>query len=282
MAVLLVVACTGSPAHPSARDSPSSRPSPSALPSTSSLSSGGIIEYRLPTPIANGASCFGCGQASLGGIAAGADGNLWFVDGGRGKVGRITLSGAITEFDLPTVVGGPYGITAGPDGNLWVTTNALGQGRQDWILRISADGAVSRFQAGTGSGNSGTGPQDITSGPDGNLWFTEFWSNRIGRMTPAGALTEFPIPTADSGPRGIVSGPDGNVWFVESSFNHTAIARITTSGNVTEYPLGEAQSISCSPTRSSPDRTATFGSARGTPRRRKARSAGSHPTARSP
>src|SRR6266567_1792250 len=236
MALLLVVACTGTTAHPSARTSPSA--SRLASPSPSSLSSGGIIEYRLPTPISNGASCVGCGQANLGGIAGGADGNLWFVDGGRGKVGRITLSGALTEFNLPAVVGGPYGITAGPDGNVWVTTNALGQGRQDWILRISADGAVSRFQAGTGSGNSGTGPQDITSGPDGNLWFTEFWSNRIGRMTPAGALTEFPIPTADSGPRGIVSGPDGNVWFVESSFNHTAIARITTAGDVTEYPLG--------------------------------------------
>jgi len=236
MALLLVVACTGTTAHPSARTSPSA--STLASPSPSNVSSGGIIEYRLPTPIPNGAGCFGCGQSSLGGIAAGADGNLWFVDAGRGKVGRTTLSGTITEFDLPAVVGGPYGITAGPDGNIWVTTNALGQGRQDWILRMSADGAVSRFQAGTGTGNSGTGPQDITSGPDGNLWFTEFWSNRIGRMTPAGALTEFPIPTADSGPRGIVTGPDGNVWFVESSFNDTAIARITTAGDVTEYPLG--------------------------------------------
>src|SRR5262249_27559025 len=34
-------------------------------------------------------------------------------------------------------------------------------------------------------------PQGIARGPDGNLWFTEFTSNRIGRITPAGQVTEF-------------------------------------------------------------------------------------------
>ena len=32
---------------------------------------------------------------------------------------------------------------------------------------------------------------DITAGPDGNLWFTEFDGNRIGRITPLGVVTEF-------------------------------------------------------------------------------------------
>ncbi len=202
------------------------------------LKSGGIVEYKVPNSLPSGASCFRCGQASLGGIAAGADGNLWFVDSGQDKVGRITQSGAITEFDLPSDVGGPYGIGAGPDGNIWLTTSALGQGRPDWILKVRADGTVTAFQAGNGTGQSGTGPEHITAGPDGNLWFTEFWTNRIGRMTPSGALTEFPIPTPDSAPRGIVSGPDHALWFVESGFNRTAIARITTSGVVTEFPIG--------------------------------------------
>src|SRR5258706_11690758 len=212
------------------------------------LKSGGIVEYKLLNSLPYGASCFGCGQASLGGIAAGADGNLWFVDGGQDKVGRITQSSAITEFALPSDVGGSYGIGAGPDGNIWLTTNALGQGRQDSILRVRADGTVTAFQAGTGTGQSGTGPEHITAGPDGNLWVTEFWSNRIGRMTPSGELTEFPIPTPDSGPRGIVSGPDHGLWFVESAFNRTAIARITTSGVVTEFPIGGNPSDQLQPT----------------------------------
>ena len=86
-----------------------------------------------------GSSCFGCGQASLGGIVAGADGNIWFTNGGQYKVGRITPSGAISQFDLPAIVGGPGGITNGPDGNVWITTNALGQARQDWIVRLGRD-----------------------------------------------------------------------------------------------------------------------------------------------
>jgi len=56
---------------------------------------------------------------------------------------------------------------------------------------------------------------DITSGPDGNLWFTGIYTNTIGRITPAGTVKEFPIPTPDSRPTYIVSGPDGNLWFTE-------------------------------------------------------------------
>ena len=58
-------------------------------------------------------------------------------------------------------------------------------------------------------------PQFITAGPDGNLWFTALSGNAIGRITTAGSFTAFPIPTASSGPQGITAGPDGNLWFTE-------------------------------------------------------------------
>src|SRR6266851_3559054 len=36
---------------------------------------------------------------------------------------------------------------------------------------------------------------DITAGPDGNLWFTEFNGNKIGRINTAGTtITEFSVP----------------------------------------------------------------------------------------
>jgi len=223
--VLLAVGCT----------SPTGRFSAQATPNT--LVSGGVVEYPVPDPIAPGASCFGCGQASLGAIVAGPDGNIWFIDSGHYKVGRLTPSGAISEFDLPANVGGPVGITVGPDRNLWITTAALGEGRPDWILRMSLDGKATAFHAGVGDGVSGTSPQRITTGPDGNLWFTEAFSNRIGRMTPAGALSEFPIPGPQSNPRAIVAGPDGNLWFTEASWSRPAIGRITRAGSLTEYRL---------------------------------------------
>ena len=82
-------------------------------------------------------------------------------------------------------------------------------------------------------------PFGITAGPDGNLWFTEFNGNKIGRITTAGVVTEFAVPTADSGPVGITAGPDGNLWFTEERNN---IGRITTAGAITEFAVPTANS----------------------------------------
>jgi len=57
-------------------------------------------------------------------------------------------------------------------------------------------------------------PGSITTGPDGALWFTEGGANKLGRITTAGAFTEFPI-TSGTGPGSVVLGPDGNFWFAE-------------------------------------------------------------------
>jgi len=64
---------------------------------------------------------------------------------------------------------------------------------------------------------SGGTPLFIIAGSDGALWFTLNTSNKIGRITTAGAMIEFTVPTAGSGPYGITSGPDGAVWFTEST-----------------------------------------------------------------
>ncbi len=49
--------------------------------------------------------------------------------------------------------------------------------------------------------NEGCEAFGITSGPDGNLWFTEGaadTTDTIGRLTPAGSFTAFPLPTDGS------------------------------------------------------------------------------------
>ncbi len=64
--------------------------------------------------------------------------------------------------------------------------------------------------------------------------------SKVGRITTAGAITEYTIPTASSFPFGITVGPDNNLWFTESATNK--IGQITTSGAITEFQLpgGEA------------------------------------------
>jgi virginiamycin B lyase len=58
----------------------------------------------------------------------------------------------------------------------------------------------------------------ITAGLDGNLWFTELDANKIGRITPGGTITEFPL-SSQALPFGISGGSDGNVWFAEDGVN---------------------------------------------------------------
>ena len=79
-----------------------------------------------------------------------------------------------------------------------------------------------------------SGPIGIAAGPDGNVWFTNFISDEIGRITPSGTIATFPLATSTE-PAGIAAGPDGNLWFCENFANQ--IGRITPSGTVTEYPI---------------------------------------------
>jgi len=101
-------------------------------------------------------------------------------------------------------------------------------------------------------------PRSITNGSDGNLWFTEgneiFTPNpddpdaggtthrNIGRITPAGEITEFRIDSRDpDNPlpnqcdcllNDIVQGPDGVLYFTT---NNPGLGRITTSGEVLPF-----------------------------------------------
>jgi streptogramin lyase len=117
------------------------------------------------------------------GIAAGPDGNVWFVQSvAPGGIGRSSLSGTITEFSSG-VSNGALGITPGPDGNLWFTE----PGGKASIGRITTSGSSSEFSTGLTSNSQ---PRDIVAGPDGNLWFSELANpGRIATMTVAPKVT---------------------------------------------------------------------------------------------
>jgi sugar lactone lactonase YvrE len=166
------------------------------------------------------------------GIAAGPDGALWFTEYSD-RIGRITTTGVITEYPVPTASSYPRGIAAGPDGALWFT-EYVGNN----IGRITTAGVITEYPVPTANGY----PVGIAAGPDGSLWFVEYSGNKIGRITTAGVITEYPVPTsAYSGPWGIAAGPDGALWFTEVAGNK--IGRITTAGVITDYPVPTASSF---------------------------------------
>lgn len=129
--------------------------------------SGTVSEFPLPA------------NSVPGEITAGPDGALWFTQGtgdlngcqemagchpGREAVGRITTTGAITEF---ATYPAPYGIAAGPDARIWFTKppNEIGA--------ITRGGFQSKFfPPGGDSTEVSYGVGDIAAGPDGRLWFT--------------------------------------------------------------------------------------------------------------
>jgi streptogramin lyase len=186
--------------------------------------SGPITEFPVPTT-----------DSGLQGIAAGSDGNLWFCEINRNKIGRATPQGEMTEFDVTLP---PREITPGPDGNMWFAAEDFDTGGE--IGRISPAGEVKEFFVLSACG--------IAAGPDGNLWFTSCGGlvPAIGRITTSGDVTLFPVSKeTEHRPDSIAAGPDGNLWFTEGPL----FGRITTTGAVTEFPpvSGGAGSITAGP-----------------------------------
>lgn len=90
-------------------------------------------------------------------------------------------------------------------------------------------------------------PMGIALGSDGNLWFTESATSKIGTLGSNGKITEQVTPASKAEPIGIASGsgPALNVWFTETRL--ARVAQITTTGPpYIEYTLPDA---SARPTR---------------------------------
>jgi streptogramin lyase len=204
-------------------------------------------------------------------LAAGPDGNVWFVD--TGAIGRITPTGQITEFSAGLNPGSmPHAIVPGDDGNLWFTdlgttkaigritpagtitetTTGLNPGAAPYEITAGANGTLWFLDVGTTSaiGRIITSTaaikefaytldpvptlNEITGASDGNVYFTDKGNVRgIGKVTPDGTITEATTP-ATSMPSGIGAGPDGNVWFSDQGAP-PAIGRVTRAGTVTEF-----------------------------------------------
>jgi streptogramin lyase len=214
-----------------------------------------LTEYSLPS-----------GRKPFG-IVMGPDKDLWFTDSGSGEVGKLTSSGALTEYETKANTDELEGIASGPDGNLWlvehgargvdhVTTGgvftkylltrastgnvgiAVGSDANLWFTE-SKPGYIGKINTadevlGEYVLPSGSTPYGIAAGPDNNLWFTDYGTSKIGKITTSGTITEYALPSG-SEPWGIAAGPEKDLWFTDYGTNK--VGKITTSGAITEYAL---------------------------------------------
>jgi virginiamycin B lyase len=172
---------------------------------------GAIKEFPLPRP----------GQPGLS-ITRGPDDALWFTDRGADEVDSMTTAGVLRRITMPAG-SAPTGIAAGPESSLWVTESATGV-----VDRVSLDGIVT-VAARLGADAT---PYGIAAGPDGNLWVTEAMA--IARVTPAGAVTQFPLHEFGAGTLRIVSGTNAAMWFVEQTTSR--VGYVTADGAVHHLP----------------------------------------------
>jgi streptogramin lyase len=135
-------------------------------------------------------------------IELGPDGNLWVTMFGQNKVARVTPpstfggSATVTTFDLPAGGNNILGIAAGPDNNMWIS-----QETGNKIIRMNLSGQVTGEFAVTA-------PRFITTGADGNLWFTANGGPRVARITTALDPPEHRNTAPIDIPLGSPSGPN--------------------------------------------------------------------------
>src|SRR6185437_6688846 len=67
-------------------------------------------EYAIPTA-----------SSGPSGIALGADGNVWFTEFTKSKIGELNQQAKFNETVTPTANAGPNGIASGPNNLLWFT-----------------------------------------------------------------------------------------------------------------------------------------------------------------
>ena len=215
-------------------------------------------------------------------IAPGSDGNLWYTDGST-NVNQITPSGTITPYPVLPSAGAL--ITTGPDGNLYVTNGASGVAQVTlggccgpqfgWQVPAGGTGnSINDIEPGidgnvwftaTGPGNTGTvglvtpgakfkkfklpvgsgAPQAIAAGSDNAMWFT-LSSNQVGRITAAGAVTMFALPSnvgVGGGEGTATLGPDGNIWLTgaDVTTRQSYVVSISPAGAVHVYSTLTAQ-----------------------------------------
>lgn len=150
-------------------------------------------------------------------MTVGPDGAFWFTERSEStnaniqRIGRMTLSGQVTEYAILTGSWFTSDIITGPDGALWFT------GYSGAIGRITTSGKVTLYPT-----KSSIGVLGLTVGSDGAIWFTD--GIDIDRVSTNGLLTA--TQGVYLGPSSITTGRDGALWGV---YRNGTVQRIDTS-----------------------------------------------------
>jgi streptogramin lyase len=157
------------------------------------------------------------------GIAIDRNGNIWFAEN-RESLGLLgsftpTASGKVTmaQHDVNSLQ--PHLLVADKNGNIWFS-EAFGGAIGEYIPGADATNhfAISTNICPVISTCSGTHISGISIDKNGNVWFTDSLSGRIGYIVPAtGALHAFTFAIKNVHPHdGLVVDSHNTVWFTQT------------------------------------------------------------------
>jgi streptogramin lyase len=164
------------------------------------------------------------------------------------KIGRISPTGAITEFAVPSSdpqggrLGGVESITAHPNGSMYFVTSDHGVGRIDQNGTITVKAFQEQGDDATYKGyptDSGRPHyQRIVAGPDGQLWFTARAGygagGQVERITPDLAQREILYSgSARLTTSGAIIRQGNSVW---APLEQTALLRFDAGGAMSKIP----------------------------------------------
>ncbi|HZS31458.1 MAG TPA: PASTA domain-containing protein [Gaiellaceae bacterium] len=191
---------------------------------------------------------FDVGETSINSptkIAAGSDGNIWFVDDNNNGYGKITTAGTVTEWTWDNasdgVNRGLSQIAVDAGGNAWFGL-CPGSLYVPSIAKVTPAGVFTAYTPNTYGHFFAVGcPRGITAGSDGNMWFTD--SNYVGKITSSGQITEYDVLPSYDVLGHIVVGPDGDLWATDTE--HDLVAQISTAGALVKlYQLPSDRGVS--------------------------------------
>lgn len=150
-------------------------------------------------------------------FAEGIDGKLWFTSWSTSSVYRMNPANQAIEAVFPAT-SNPADLVKGPDGRVWFPLSGTDQ---IGALSATATSGTEPAVYVPPPGHELDEPTGIASGPDGNLWVTAV-NDRVARVTPAGAITSFTLPSPGGRPTRITAGPDLDLWLTQISAKRVA------------------------------------------------------------
>ncbi len=181
-----------------------------------------IVEYGLPS-----------GGTQPQTIVYGADNFYWVAGFMNDQIISINpTNNARTAYGTPTHPSHPFGMVV-IGNNIWFTENYANQIGILFTNTPVGYGSHTIYEFpihATNNANTPCGPAGLTLGPDGNLWFVEAQTNKIGSFNrTTHAVHEYSVPFMQTNRQyyTIVTGPDNNLWYTDTAAGKICVFRIS-------------------------------------------------------